>query len=49
MNVDGVYDRTGFDSLVSAADLADYFLEVIIPHHETFSTTTQPPYSSTKG
>jgi hypothetical protein len=22
---------------------------VIIPHHETFSTTIQPPYSSTKG
>ena len=22
---------------------------LIIPHHETFSTTTQPPYSSTKG
>jgi hypothetical protein len=21
----------------------------IIPHHETFSTTIQPPYSSTKG
>ena len=24
-------------------------LEVIIPHHETFRNTTQPPYSSTKG
>ena len=23
--------------------------QVLIPHHETFSTTTQPPYSSTKG
>jgi hypothetical protein len=23
--------------------------EVIIPHHETFSTAIQPPYSSTKG
>ena len=23
--------------------------QVIIPHHETFSTTIQPPYSSTKG
>jgi hypothetical protein len=21
----------------------------VIPHHETFSTTIQPPYSSTKG
>jgi hypothetical protein len=23
--------------------------QVIIPHHETFSTSIQPPYSSTKG
>jgi hypothetical protein len=23
--------------------------QVIIPHHETFSTTIKPPYSSTKG
>jgi hypothetical protein len=23
--------------------------QVIIPHHETFSTTIQPPYRSTKG
>jgi hypothetical protein len=24
-------------------------LQMIIPHRETFSATTQPPYSSTKG
>jgi hypothetical protein len=24
-------------------------LAQVIPHHETFSTTIQPPYSSTKG
>jgi hypothetical protein len=31
-------------------DGADAFpLDAIIPHHETFSTTIQPPYSSTKG
>ena len=24
-------------------------IEVILPHHETFSTIIQPPYSSTKG
>jgi hypothetical protein len=24
-------------------------LALSIPHHETFSTTIQPPYSSTKG
>jgi hypothetical protein len=24
-------------------------LQVIIPHHETFSTTIQPSYNSTKG
>jgi hypothetical protein len=27
----------------------DAAAEGMIPHHETFSTTTQPPYSSTKG
>jgi hypothetical protein len=27
----------------------DFASKVIIPHHETFSATIQPPYSSTKG
>jgi hypothetical protein len=32
--------------------LSDYSLfwgVIILPHHETFSTTIQPSYSSTKG
>jgi hypothetical protein len=29
--------------------LAIRYLATSIPHHETFSTTIQPPYSSTKG
>ena len=41
--VDGVDDTDD-----PKAAIVTILLEVI-PHHETFSTTTQPPYSSTKG
>jgi hypothetical protein len=37
-------DAAAFQILVEASAL-----KVIIPHHETFSTAIQPPYSSTKG
>jgi hypothetical protein len=44
----GTFNRY-FVSVPSYSSPNHLFAQVIVPHHETFSTTIQSPYSSTKG